>query len=277
MAKYTDKQAQDELKRLIDEIDNVRKKPRLSPKFKAWQVEVSELLDSLFGRNSKQSKEFERIPYSLAAFSNQTPESKFDEAFQQGLKTAAITLSSAVKEIQTNGVGGKAKQSRATPPPPPPQQRTTSSDTKVSQLRPQQVTVNSKKVLLFATAGSANRRDVLDFVSKIGLIPITISCKTSEHDRLLVEVEKNADTSYALMLLGPEDIKRGNENAYGLGLLVGSLGRDRVCALVSDKASGIETFSGITYVPVDPSGAWKFIMIKHLKVAGFDVDANLAL
>lgn len=280
MAKYTDKQALDELKRLIDEIDNVRKKPRLSPKFKSWQNEASELLEKLFGRNSKQVKEFDRIPYSLASFSNQTPDSKFDEAFQQGLKTAAIALSSAVKEIQTNGVDGKAKQAdKPSSPPPAPQQRSAivEDKTKTETEAPQRTVGSSKNVLLFAAAGNEIKRDVMDFLSRIGMVPVVISCKTTEHDRLLVEIDKNADAGYALMLLDQGEIKNDMDNAYGLGLLVGSMGRDRVCALLSDKTTGIDTFSGVTYVPVDTAGAWKFMMIKNLKIAGFDVDANLAL
>lgn len=280
MAKYTDKQAQDELKRLIDEIDNVRKKPRLSPKFKSWQVEASELLEKLFGRNSKQVKEFDKIPYSLAAFSNQTPDSKFDEAFQQGLKTAAIALSSAIKEIQSNGIGGKSRPATvapAPPPPPPPQQKVPVSEAKDTVQKTRQVTTDSKKVLLFAAAGDTNKKEVLEFFTKIGLNPLAVSCNTSEHDRLLVEAEKHDDAGYALILLDSSDLRNENENAFGLGLIVGSMGRDRVCVLLSDKMTGIDTYSGITYVPVDAAGAWKFMMIRNLKIAGFDVDANLAL
>ena len=278
MAKLTDKQAQDELKRLIDEIDNVRKKPRLSPKFKSWQSETSELLEKVFGRSSKQVKEFDRIPYSLAAFSNQTPDSKFDEAFQQGLQKAAIALSSAIKEIQTSGAGGKSTSSPPPPSPPPVEKpKAPVKEEKIAPQAPQTSPVDSNTVLLFATAGNDIKKDVLDFLAKIGLAPLTISCKTTEHDRLLVEVEKNVDAGYALMLLGAEEIKKGNDNAYGLGILVGHLGRDRVCALVAEKVTGIDTYSGITYVPMDAAGAWKFMMIKNLKIAGYEVDANLAL
>ena len=278
MAKYTDKQAQDKLKRLIDEIDNVRKKPRLSPKFKAWQAEVSELLERIFGRSSKQVKEFDRIPYSLAAFSNQTPDSKFDEAFQQGLKTAAIMLSSAVKDIQNKGAGEKAKQSKGSSSAPQNSgQKPSSSAGNTSTAKTGRSQTNSKSVLLFATQGGEVKREVQEFFTKLGFVPVVVSCKTIEHDRLLVEVEKNDEIGYALVLLGSDENKRANDNAYGLGLLVGAMGRDRVCVLTSDKLKNVSSYSGITNVTVDAAGAWKFMMIKHLKIAGFGVDANLAL
>lgn len=299
MAKYTDKQALDELKRSIDEIDNVRKKPRLSPKFKAWQIETSELLDDLFGRDSKQVKEFDRIPYSLAAFSNQTPDSKFDEAFQQGLKTAAITLSSAVKEIQTNGVGGKSKQSNAAasspkepveetktapvpPPDPPPSSSSKISTEKESEDKPVTVrrvlsSTDSNKVLIISSGEKTVSADVREFLSKIGLSPVLKDFKVDQHDRIFSVIEQNPDTEYAIVLLGFDSTKNGNDYAYGMGVLVGRLGQDRVCAVVNDKMTGIDTYSGINYVPVDAAGAWKFMMIKNLKASGFDVDANLAL
>ena len=279
MAKYTDKQAQDELKRVIDEIDNVRKKPRLSPKFKSWQAETSELLERLFGRNSKQVKEFDRIPYSLAAFSNQTPESKFDEAFHQGLKTAAITLSSAVKEIQTNGLGGKKKQSQPAPVEKAEPELIRSSVTEIKPPPPRAASVpaDSKKILVLMSGDKNVEAEVSDFLSKLGLNPVVVSHSVSKHSALFSAIDQNTDAAYAIVQLGFDEKVVSNDTAYGLGMLVGKMGRDKVCAIINDKSTGIDTYDGITYVPVDPAGAWKFMMIKNLKMAGFQVDANLAL
>ena len=296
MAKYTDKQAQDELKRLIDEIDNVRKKPRLSPKFKAWQAEVSELLERLFGRSSKQVKEFDRIPYSLAAFSNQTPDSKFDEAFHQGLKTAAIALSSAVKEIQRNGVGGKSKKSSVTVPstketvagtrassaPPPvstsPKVSTgNQGENKPGSARRVLSSSDSNKVLVISSKAKNVPSDIEDFLSKIGLVPVTVNNAINHHDKLFSIIEENPGVDYAIVLLGFDGDSSSNDHAFGLGALVGRLGKERVCAVLHDKLTGINTYKGVTYVPVDAAGAWKFMMIRNLKAAGFNVDANLAL
>ena len=291
MAKYSDKQALDELKQAIDEIDNVRKKPRLSPKFKAWQIETSELLDSLFGRSSKQVKEFDRIPYSLAAFSNQTPDSKFDEAFQQGLKAAAISLSSAVKEIQTNGVGGKNKNTKATTSKakvsapanaekknikPEPARKILAPPVK-EEAQETAAPIEGGKVLVVGVSDNGVDSDLNEFLTKIGLQPVSVINKTSQHDMLLEVLEENQDAQYAIVLLGFDDDNDSKDDAFGLGVLVGRLGRDRVCAVVNDKMTSIDTYSSISYVPVDAAGAWKFMMIKNLKTAGFEVDANLAL
>lgn len=306
MAKYTDRQAQDELKRLIDEIDNVRKKPRLSPKFKSWQAETSELLERVFGRSAKQVKEFDRIPYSLAAFSNQTPDSKFDEAFHQGLKSAAIFLSSVIKDIQSNGVEGKARQSSVVEPSPKEStdedrsaagnkrpanisstSTSTSTLTKTPPARDNDIkpvsarrvlsSTDNNAVLLVSSGEKIFSADIESFLSKIGLSPVVVSHSMDQHEQLFSMVEENSDAGYAVVLLGFQSAGNTTDNAFGLGLLAGRLGPEKVCAVVHDKVTGIDTYSGISYVPVDAAGAWKFMMIKNLKAAGFDVDANLAL
>ena len=36
-------------------------------------------------------------------------------------------------------------------------------------------------------------------------------------------------------------------------------------------------YDGVVYVPLDDHGAWKMSLVKELKAAEFDVDANFAL
>jgi predicted nucleotide-binding protein len=60
-----------------------------------------------------------------------------------------------------------------------------------------------------------------------------------------------------------------------LGYFVGSLGRERVVAL--KRGSELEVpsdFNGVVYTPYDDAGHWKFELVRELKAAGYDVDAN---
>lgn len=36
-------------------------------------------------------------------------------------------------------------------------------------------------------------------------------------------------------------------------------------------------YDGVVYIPMDDAGAWKMSLVKELRVAGLDVDANLML
>ncbi|MGD8569047.1 MAG: nucleotide-binding protein [Gammaproteobacteria bacterium] len=292
MANYTDKQAIDELNRQLDEIDKVRKKPRLSPAFKTWQIQTGELLESVFGRRSRQLKDFDKIAYSLAAFSNQTPESKFDEAFHQGLKSAAIVLSSAIKDVRNKDRGAKpqvsepakadakAKEKEKEPAKPAaaqaPAKPSVAANTSAPPQRPQPSAANNKVFVVYAD-GNRIKSELTDFLAKIGFNVILVQGKPGRQNDVIDKLEKNPDVSYAVVLLNPAATGIAHDVVFELGMLVGGLGRDRVCGLVTEKLDILANYSGISYLPHDAAGAWKFMMIKQLKTAGFVVDANLAL
>ena len=291
MTKYTDERAISELKRQIDEIDNVRKKPRMSPKFKSWQNTTSDLLSQVFGRKAKQVRDFASIQYTLAAFSNQTPESKFDEVFHQGLKKAAIVLSSLVKDIQDNGVGRDepVKHQEAVVREPVIKKEVTtpavveSTPAKVvpavSEPAPRMLRTagNSNKIfVVYADQGSI-KRDLTDFLARIGIMPVLIEGKPGQLTTLLDQLHEHGDVSYAVVLLDPAQSQITDDVVFELGVLVGCLGPYRICGLLREKLAILANYSGISYVTYDPAGAWKFMMIKHLKTVGYDVDANLAL
>lgn len=58
------------------------------------------------------------------------------------------------------------------------------------------------------------------------------------------------------------------------GLFVGSLGRDRVCALVKGNIEKPGDLDGVVYISMDDAGAWKMQLCKNMKAVGIDVDAN---
>jgi predicted nucleotide-binding protein len=49
------------------------------------------------------------------------------------------------------------------------------------------------------------------------------------------------------------------------------LGRENVCALVQGDIEVPNDISGVVYVALDPSGAWKFEVLKELKACGYVV------
>jgi predicted nucleotide-binding protein len=61
------------------------------------------------------------------------------------------------------------------------------------------------------------------------------------------------------------------------GFFIGKLGRMRVCALVEDGVEILSDYQGVMYIPLDASGVWKLSLVRELKVAGYDVDANRAI
>jgi len=296
MKKYTDKQAIDELMQQIDEIDAVRKKPRMSPKFKSWQNKTAELLGHIYGRKAKPVKDFDNIVYGLAVFSNQTPESKFDEAFQQGLMNAAVVLSSIVKDMQKNGIASATSKSNSSlnttenpdkpsgakpaPSPAPAVNRQDQSQTEVATTQPGRRSVSmASGVKLFVVCAEENKikHELSNFLSKVGLSPVYIQEPHEQQYRLLDKLKEHSDVGFAVVLLDPTSTSLSNDIVFELGILVGALGSERVCGLSKSTVDILANYSGISYISFDNAGAWKFMMIKQLRQAGFNVDANLAL
>jgi hypothetical protein len=290
----------DDLKRLIDEIEKVRIKPRMSPKFKSWHRETLETLERVFGRKSRQVKDFETIRYNLATFSNKTPESKFEEAFQHGLMNAAVMLSVAVKDLQKGDAGSTATSetapvrkpdavesvpepeiSRPEPvapvKPAPPPVPAPSAAREPPAIVKRAMAASGHKIFLAYANDIGMKSEVTTFLSRVGLSTVVLKDSAESNASLIDELEKHDNVHYAIVMLNPDASGISENTVYELGLIVGRLGRNRVCGLVKEYIGILANYSGISYVPLDPAGAWKFLLIKQLKDAGFDIDANRAL
>ncbi len=290
----------DELRRLIDEIERVRIKPRNSPKFKSWQRETLEMLERLFGRKSRQVKDFESIRYNLATFSNKTSESKFEEAFQHGLMNAAVMLSSALKELQEekSDIPQDTRQGSPSKPDSPPTKpvlpkpiadpvspavreilnASSSSATKEPPAIVKRAASAALNKVFLAYAKDMGMNDELStFLNKVGISTVSLKDSTSSNANVIGELEKHDDVPYAIVMLNPDSSGISETTIYELGLIVGRLGRNRVCGMVKDRIDILANYSGVLYVPMDPAGGWKFLLIKQLKDAGFNIDANRAL
>ena len=281
MSKLSGNKAVEVLKALIDDIDDVRQKPRMSAKFKLWQRDAQDSLSKIFGRSSKQVKEFDAIRYNLAAFSNQTPDSAFDEAFHQGLKNAAITLAAAIKEIgkppppKPEPAKPAAPAAREPAQPKPPEAKSESMAPPVRQ--PAAANINGKKVFLLYAYDVGLQKEISQYLSKLGLSAVILQDQPSQKGKLPAWLESYSDVGYAIFVLDPGQGGLSAEKIFDLGAVVGRISNQRVCGLVLNNMAELPSFSGISYVPYDASGAWKFMMVKQLKNAGFDVDANLIL
>jgi len=60
-----------------------------------------------------------------------------------------------------------------------------------------------------------------------------------------------------------------------LGYFLGLLKRHRVCALYKGNVELPSDYHGIVYVPMDDAGAWRLLVGRELRDAGFNVDLNI--
>ncbi|WP_197076508.1 hypothetical protein [Luteimonas sp. FCS-9] len=84
----------------IDAIDALARKDSSSPEFTKWRRDTEVALERIFGQESRHKTDFTDVRYSLFAFSADTPESAFHNAYLRGLSNAKDILLSIVSEIR---------------------------------------------------------------------------------------------------------------------------------------------------------------------------------
>ena len=89
------------------------------------------------------------------------------------------------------------------------------------------------------------------------------------------------------MILSPDDAgwakatpdsrqQRARQNViFELGFFVGKLGRKRTFALLLQGVTKPSDFDGVLYIPME-GDSWTTGLVRELKAAGLDIDANKA-
>lgn len=125
-------------------------------------------------------------------------------------------------------------------------------------------------------------------LEKLGLKPIILH-EQYDGGRVIIEkLEQHGNVGFAVVLLSPDDTgykkadgakaakPRARQNVIlELGYFVGRLGRDKVMALI--RGNDLEVpgdFDGVVYTPFDEHEGWQKKLVRELKAAGYDVDAN---
>ena len=126
-------------------------------------------------------------------------------------------------------------------------------------------------------------------VEKLGLKPIILSEQPNRGNTVIEKFEQHSTTSsFAIVLLTPDDEgrsikspdlqKRARQNVIlELGYFIGKIGRKNVLPLY---VSGVELpsdIAGVVYTLVDDAKRWQFDLVRELRAAGYDVDANKIL
>jgi len=138
------------------------------------------------------------------------------------------------------------------------------------------------------------RTQIVSFLTTLELTPIVLADQPNKGHTVIEKLEFYAgQASFAIVLLTPDDLghaktdqnerPRARQNVVlELGYFIGKLGRAKTCALYK---KGVELpdmelpsdFTGVVYTLMDQFGAWKLLLGRELREAGFDVDLNRLL
>ena len=265
------------LQRALDKVPQLSKLSTLDPVFKRWQVYTRKAIASAYGEDDAAVREFTQISFSpqdslthsfVEAMSGRSvPRMGEREALNIGLSKASDLIKSMIEEIEDFWDDGDRMQHTSGPP-------------KEGQ-------IDSEKIFLVHGRDSGPKHEVARFVEELDLVPVILDEQADRGRTIIAKFEEEAkNVRFAVVLLTPDDEARlrnsGNELRhrarqnviFELGYFASALGRNHVCALTKGELEIPSDYEGVVYIPFDDSQGWKSKLIKELKAAGFDVDAN---
>jgi predicted nucleotide-binding protein len=144
------------------------------------------------------------------------------------------------------------------------------------------------KVFVVHGHDEAALQAVARFLEKLELEAIVLREQPDAGRTIIEKFEHFAgQVGFAVVLLTPDDVAgkpgepvtaaRARQNViYELGYFAGKLGRGRACLLRKGSVEIPSDLYGVIYKELDPNNGWKMELVKELKAANLDFDANKA-
>jgi predicted nucleotide-binding protein len=145
----------------------------------------------------------------------------------------------------------------------------------------------SNKVFIVHGHNEALKDKVARFVERLDLEPIILHEQPNRGRTIIEKLIEYSDVSFAIVLLTADD-KGGpidaDLSAFGararqnvileLGLFLGKLGRERVCALYESGVEIPSDYQGVLFVPLGDNDSWTVRLGRELRTANLPVDLN---
>lgn len=152
-----------------------------------------------------------------------------------------------------------------------------------------QVPMDKSKVFIVHGHDGEAKQAVARFVEKIGLEAIILHEQASSGNTIIEKIEANSNVGFAIVLYTACDVGASKEEKDQLkprarqnvvfehGYLIGKIGRKNVCALVKGNIETPNDISGVVYIKMDESEAWKYHVAKEMKACGYEFDPSKLL
>lgn len=153
---------------------------------------------------------------------------------------------------------------------------------KSKYLKENDVILPSNKIFIVHGHNETINHEVARTIEKLGLEAIILREQPNSGQTIIEKFENNAkETNFAVILMTADDKVGENEEfrarqnvIFEMGYFMGKLGRSHVMCLLQNDVEKPGDIDGVVYTPLDPSGVWKFSLVKELKECGYKVDAN---
>jgi predicted nucleotide-binding protein len=230
-----------------------------------WRQDVKGALTDYFCDGSWQLASFKAIDFFPTSFIVGNPESVFVKHFLMGVETAEQYLKSRISELEEEA----------------------NKDPSQPAIEGESKKKPSRKVFVVHGNDHGSKETVARFLSQLDLEPIILHEQPDQGRTIIEKFEDFADVACAIVILSPDDLASSKDNLtaqeqrahqnviFELGFFVGILGRGRTFALLLKSVTKPSDIDGVLYTPMEGE-AWRFKLVKELKAAGINVDANKA-
>ena len=271
MVRPPKKKSMDRLQRALDKISELKSLKRGSPIFEKWKRDAEVAIINTFGETLEHIESFREIKYTRRAIlAGRYTAEDYQGFYVADLDLAASILQSMIDEIEEYWENDVDE----------PQ---VDSNTDKSAKR------QTNEVFIVHGKNEGAKDSAARFLTTLGLKPIVLHEQPNQGRTIIEKFEQYAQVAFAIVLLTPDDTGAPRDEGTGpklrarqnvifeLGYFIGKLGREKTCALFVKDVELPSDFDGVLYVQLDEHGAWRFDLVKELKAAGYDVDANLLL
>ena len=239
----------------------------------ALRTKINNSIADIFGRDTGEFFDYgvdslNDLPFIVGRGSLQV--STVRRSYQKGIKDAVTKLKSLKDTLQ---------------------EKLEDCNTVETETRHQSGKTLPKNRRVFVVHGhdGQSKEQVARFLEKLELEPIILHEQPNKGRTIIEKLEGHSIVDYAIVLLTPDDLghpvdepenvkHRARQNVImELGLFIGSLGRNRVCALYKGELELPSDYDGVVYQRMDEGDGWKLPLAREIKEAGIEIDLNKAL
>ena len=224
-----------------------------SPQLKAWKSKCIRFISNMFGNDSIEFQQFEKIRFGLMVITSQTTKSEEIAAAAAGLEQAKEFLLDILADLDTKD------------------RIENGEDVK-------------NKVFIVHGHDSALKYQVSNLLRKVGIPPIILHEQINASDTIIEKLERyGAEAAAAVILFTPDDFgnvateeekrKRARQNVvFEAGFFMGLLGRNKTIIVVTDD--NIELPGDLSGVVYSTGETAETAIAAELKRMGLPVDMN---
>ena len=237
-----------------------------SPDLKVLERSVEDTLERCFGTNTTAALRYSeacKLHYRPMMWISGMPDPDYKGITGEKISSAKAALGQAINELNADLEDLEGSVPVTVP-------------ARVSSVG------GAPRVFLVHGHDEAARETVARFIEKLGIQVIILHEQANGGRTIIEKIEYHSGVGMAVVLLTPDDVgsKVGGEPEprvrqnvlLELGYFIGTLGRDKVCALKSGNVEIPTDFAGVVWTSM--SGDWKTALARELKVAGYEIDWN---